>query len=74
MPFVNIKVLKGILDLEQRKEVARRIPDLIEEIKGVEGFRKNVWVVIEEVKDFWGSGGDIVTREDVEAALREKTS
>lgn len=70
MPFVSVRVLKGVLNMEQKKEVARRIPQVIAEAKGVKAFAKNVSVVIEEVEDFWGVGGEIVTAEDVNKRLQ----
>ena len=72
MPFVSVKVLKGVLDVDQKKEIARRIPQVIEDAKGAKGFGKYVWVVVEEVPDFWGIGGEVATPEDVEKMLQEQ--
>lgn len=34
MPFVNVQTIKGIMNPEQKKELLRRMTDLIVEIEG----------------------------------------
>ncbi|EKS6735778.1 tautomerase family protein [Enterobacter asburiae] len=60
MPFVNVQTIKGIMDSEQKKELLRRMTDLIVEIegKGDPEFRRSVWIRIDEYEpDQWSLGG-----------------
>lgn len=34
MPFVNVQTIKGMMNSEQKKELLRRMTDLIVEIEG----------------------------------------
>ena len=64
MPFVNIRTAKGALTLEQKKEMHRRIAQLLVEIEGHgnETFRPFVWVMIEEEEpENWSIGGNPVS-------------
>ena len=71
MPFVRVKVLEGVLSAEQKEEIARRIPEVIAQAKGADAFASVVHVVFEEIADFWGVGGEIVRRPDVEKMVSE---
>ena len=67
MPFVNVKVIEGVLSTAQKKEVIKRVTDAIAAVTG-ENLRKLIWVVIDEVKSGeWGSGGQPLTTADVQA-------
>lgn len=57
MPFVNLKMYKGRTQ-EQKKEIARRITDVIHEVTQVP--REYIWVVIEDIeKKDWAIGGKL---------------
>jgi len=65
MPLVNIKVIKGVFDTEQKQDMISRVTDTMVEIEG-EPLRGVTWVTIEEVESGdWGMGGRAVTTQDV---------
>jgi 4-oxalocrotonate tautomerase len=49
VPFVNVKVIEGVFDSEQKQEMVRRVTDTMVEIEG-DNMRQVTWVVVEEVK------------------------
>lgn len=76
MPFINIKVLKGVIPEEKRKEMIARVSEVVAEIEaGPENKEKllpHTWCVIEEVEFAnWGIGGNSVTPEMLQAVLSE---
>lgn len=77
MPFINIKVLKGALSAEKKKEMISRVTEVVAEIEArpypKERLQPHTWCVIDEV-DFgnWGSGGNVVTPEKFKADLEGK--
>ncbi len=65
MPFVNIKLIEGVLSDSQKKEIITKVTDAMVSIEG-ENLRPVTWVVLEEVKSGdWGIGGKGYTTEDV---------
>jgi 4-oxalocrotonate tautomerase len=65
MPFVNVKLIEGVFDSEQKREIVERLTDTMVEIEG-ENMRGVTWVVVEEVKSGdWGIGGQPMTTEAV---------
>jgi len=74
MPFINIKVLKGTLSDEKKKEMISRVTEIVAEIEArpipKEKMQPHTWCIIEEV-DFgnWGIGGNPVTPEMLKAVL-----
>jgi 4-oxalocrotonate tautomerase len=74
MPYVNIKVLKGAINAEQKADMIRRVSEVIAEIEASphpkEKIVPHVTVIIDEV-DFenWGAGGVQVTPEMLKAIL-----
>ena len=65
MPFVNIKLIEGVLSDSQKQEVITKVTDAMVDIEG-ENLRPVTWVVLEEVKSGdWGIGGKGYTTEDV---------
>jgi len=67
MPFVNVKVIEGVFDAEQKQDIIRRLTDTMVEIEG-EAMRAVTWVVIDEVKSGdWGLAGNPTTTADVKA-------
>ena len=65
MPFVNIKLIEGVLSDSQKQEIITKVTDAMVDIEG-ENLRPVTWVVLEEVKSGdWGIGGKGLTTEDV---------
>jgi 4-oxalocrotonate tautomerase family enzyme len=77
MPFVNIKVLKGVLTKEQKQEMIARVSAVVAEIEArpfpKEKLIPGTTVIIDEVKfDNWGAGGRTVTPEMFKAFLESE--
>jgi len=65
MPFVNVKVIKGVFSPDEKQQM---ISKLTETMVGIEGepMRGVTWVTIEEVESGdWGIGGQPITTEYV---------
>ena len=74
MPFINIKVLKGILSVEKKNEMISRVTEIVAEIEArpipKEEMIPHTWCLIEEVDcGNWGIGGNPVSPEVLEAIL-----
>ena len=67
MPFVNIKLIEGGLDSDERQELIKRVTDAVVSVYG-EGVRSVTWVACEDVRSGeWGIGGQSITTADVKA-------
>lgn len=69
MPFVNVRTVKGMLDETRKRELHRRLTDLMVEVEGGgnPAFRQLVFVLIEEEQPTsWSVGGVPVTPEQVQ--------
>jgi 4-oxalocrotonate tautomerase len=67
MPFVNVKVIQGVFDADQKREIVERLTDALVGIKG-EAMREVTWVMCEEVQSGdWAIGGKPLSTEDVKA-------
>jgi 4-oxalocrotonate tautomerase len=67
MPFLNVKLIEGVFDEDQKREMIEKLTDTMVEIEG-ENMRSVTWVVIEEAKSGdWGIGGQGLTAADVHA-------
>jgi 4-oxalocrotonate tautomerase len=65
MPFVNVKLIKGVFDATQKQQIIEKLTDTMVEIEG-ESMRPVTWVTIEEVDSGdWGIGGKALTTQDV---------
>ena len=65
MPFVNVKIVKGVFSADQKRD---KITKLTETMVGIEGesMRQVTWVALEEVESGdWGIGGHCLTTQDV---------
>jgi len=72
MPLVNIKLIEGVYSQDQKREMIRRVTDVMVDLEG-EHMRPVTVVVIEEVKDGdWGVGGKAFSCADVKALARKK--
>jgi 4-oxalocrotonate tautomerase len=67
MPLVNVKVIEGVFDDSQKRDMIEKLTETMVEIEG-ENMRGVTWVVVEEVKSGdWGIGGQALTTGDVQA-------
>jgi 4-oxalocrotonate tautomerase len=67
MPFVNVKLIEGVFDADQKREMIERLTETMVGIEG-ENMREVTWVVVEEVgSGEWGIGGKALSTEDVKA-------
>jgi 4-oxalocrotonate tautomerase len=67
MPLVNVKLIEGVFNSDQKREIITRLTDTMVSIEG-ENMRGVTWVVIEEVASGeWGIGGQPLSTEDVKA-------
>ncbi len=69
MPLAQIKGISGVLTLEQKQEMIKRVTDAIVSVEG-EGVRPVTWVVVEDVPSGqWGVGGDLITTSAVQEMI-----
>ena len=67
MPLINVKVIEGVFDTEQKREIIERLTDAMVTIEG-ENMRQVTWCVVEEVKSGdWGIAGNPLSTEQVHA-------
>jgi len=67
MPLINVRLIEGVFDDSQKREMIEKLTDTMVEIEG-EALRPLTWVVIDEVKQGdWGIGGEGKTAADVHA-------
>ncbi|HEY3756431.1 MAG TPA: tautomerase family protein [Opitutaceae bacterium] len=72
MPLVKMNMIEGVFTAEQKKELIRKLADVVASVAG-ENIRPVTWVVLEEVKSGeWGIGGNALTTADVNALLAGK--
>jgi 4-oxalocrotonate tautomerase len=65
MPLINVKLIEGVFDQSQKREIVTRLTDAMVEIEG-ENMRPVTWVIVEEVASGeWGIGGKPLTTADV---------
>jgi 4-oxalocrotonate tautomerase len=67
VPIINVKLIEGVFDNDQKREMVEKLTDTMVEIEG-ENMRGVTWVFIEESKSGdWGLGGQVLTTEAVKA-------
>jgi 4-oxalocrotonate tautomerase len=67
MPIVNVQLIEGVFDEDQKREMIEKLTETMVEIEG-ENMRGVTFVVIEEAKSGdWGIGGQAMTTEAVKA-------
>ncbi|MHB8465990.1 MAG: tautomerase family protein [Acidimicrobiales bacterium] len=70
MPFIDVKVMEGVLTTEQKQAIARGFTDVFGDVVG-SAVRPVTWVVIQDVASGqWTMGGDAVTTQGVKDLLR----
>lgn len=73
MPFVEIKVIDGVFDAEEKAEMVRAVTEAMISVEG-EAVRGVTWVTLQTVASGeWGIGGQLMTAADVRA-LRGRTT
>jgi 4-oxalocrotonate tautomerase len=67
MPFINVKLIEGVFDATQKREIVEKLTETMVSIEG-ENMRSVTWCVIEEVHSGdWGMGGNTLTTADVKS-------
>jgi 4-oxalocrotonate tautomerase len=67
MPLVDIQVIAGVFDADQKREMIEKVTDTMVGIEG-EAMRPVTWVRVHEVASGeWGIGGKAMTAADVKA-------
>jgi 4-oxalocrotonate tautomerase len=67
MPLINVKIIEGVFDAEQKRRIVTSLTEAMVEIEG-ENLRPVTWVIVEEVlSGDWGIAGNPLTTEDVKA-------
>jgi len=65
MPLIDVQVIEGVFDTQQKEEMIKRVTDAMVSIEG-ENMRGVTWVRVTEVKSGqWGIGGNPLTAEAV---------
>ena len=74
MPLVEVKVIEGVFNSEEKSEMIRRITETMVDIEG-ENLRQVTTVIIEEVlSGDWGIGGNTLSTADVRALQGRATA
>jgi 4-oxalocrotonate tautomerase len=67
MPLISVKLIEGVFDDDQKREIIERLTDAMVAIEG-ENMRQVTWCVVEEVKSGdWGIAGNALTADHVRA-------
>jgi 4-oxalocrotonate tautomerase len=67
MPFVNVKLVEGVFDQQEKREMIGRLTDAMMAFEG-DSMREATVVIIEEVQSgSWGIGGRALSTADVKA-------
>ncbi|MEV6867178.1 4-oxalocrotonate tautomerase family protein [Streptosporangium subroseum] len=73
MPLIEVKVLEGTFDTEEKQRIVHDLTEAMVKIEG-ENLRSITWVVVDEVKSGdWGIGGKPYTTEDVKTLAKGAT-
>jgi 4-oxalocrotonate tautomerase len=67
VPFINVKVIEGVFDGEQKHEIIKKLTGAMVAIEG-ENMRPVTWCVVEEIgSGDWGIAGNPLSTQDVQA-------
>ena len=65
MPLIKVKVIEGVFDTAQKREIVEKLTEAMVSIEG-ENMRPVTWCVIDEVRSGdWRIGGNTLTTADV---------
>ncbi len=71
MPLVDIQLIEGVFDDEQKRKMIEEITETMVAIEG-EAMRGVTWVRVQELDSgAWGIGGEPMTADDVRALGRQ---
>lgn len=71
MPLVDIHLIKGVFNKEQKEQMIKQVTDTMVGIEG-EAMRPVTWVrVVEIASGEWGIGGTPLRAEDIKAMAAE---
>ena len=71
MPLVDIQLIEGVFDTNQKQEMIRKVTDAMVAIEG-EAMRGVTWVRVQEIASGeWGIGGKGLTAADVKGMQRK---
>lgn len=72
MPLVDIHIIEGVFNQEQKQQMIKQVTDTMVSIEG-ENLRGVTWVKINEVKQGdWAIGGQCLTAQDVKNMANSK--
>jgi len=72
MPLVDIHIIEGVFNQEQKQQMIKQVTDTMVSIEG-ENLRGVTWVKINEVKQGdWAIGGQCLTAQDVKNMANNK--
>ncbi|UYV36177.1 tautomerase family protein [Rhodobacteraceae bacterium D3-12] len=67
MPLVDIEVIEGVFDEEQKAQMIQKVTNAMVDIEG-EAMRSVTWVRVKEVRSgHWGIGGNTPSSDDIKA-------
>jgi 4-oxalocrotonate tautomerase len=67
MPLIQVKLIEGVFNSEQKREIIEKLTDTMVSIEG-ENLRPVTWCIVEEVRSGeWAIGGGPLTTADVKA-------
>jgi len=67
MPLVDIQLIKGVFDAEQKAKIIERVTEAMVSVEG-EGMREVTWVRVQEINEGeWAIGGRPLTAAMVHA-------
>ena len=67
MPLVDIEVIEGVFDDEQKAQMIEKVTNAMVEVEG-ENMRAVTWVRVKEVRSGqWGIGGNTPSADDIKA-------
>jgi 4-oxalocrotonate tautomerase len=65
MPLVQVKLIEGVFNHDQKQEIVTRLTETMVDIEG-EAMRPVTWVILEEVASGeWAIGGKALSTQDV---------
>jgi 4-oxalocrotonate tautomerase len=71
MPLVDIELIEGVFDKDQKQEMIRKVTDAMVSVEG-EAMRGVTWVRVHEVASGeWAIGGQALTAADVKALQKK---
>ena len=71
MPLVDIQLIEGVFDTQQKQDMIAKVTDAMVKIEG-EKMRGVTWVRIHETASGeWGIGGKGITTADVKAMMQK---